>query len=92
MPQAPPPQDRSLSDTYPVNMYVDLFGVSRTLVREAMARLSARGMVEVNARRGWFVVQPSLDEAREAFGARMALETGLLHGLTGPCPRVRCSA
>jgi DNA-binding GntR family transcriptional regulator len=65
----------------------DLFGVSRTLVREAMARLSARGMVEVNARRGWFVVQPSLDEAREAFGARLALETGLLHGLTAPLPR-----
>ena len=43
---------------------------------DAMARLSARGMVEVNARRGWFVVQPSLDEAREAFGARLALETG----------------
>ena len=65
----------------------DLFGCSRTLVREALARLSARGMVEVNARRGWFVVQPSLDEAREAFGARLALETGLLHGLTGPLPR-----
>lgn len=65
----------------------DLFGCSRTLVREAMARLSARGMVEVNARRGWFVVQPSLDEAREAFEARQALETGLLHGLTGPLPR-----
>ena len=64
----------------------DLFGVSRTLVREAMARLSARGMVEVNARRGWFVVQPSLEEAREAFGARLALETGLLHGLTEPLP------
>jgi len=64
----------------------DLFGCSRTLVREAMARLSARGMVEVNARRGWFVVQPSLDEAREAFGARLALETGLLHGLDGPLP------
>ena len=42
----------------------DLFGCSRTLVREAMARLSARGMVEVNARRGWFVVQPSLDARR----------------------------
>jgi DNA-binding GntR family transcriptional regulator len=65
----------------------DLFGCSRTLVREAMARLSARGMVEVNARRGWFVVQPSLDEAREAFGARLALETGLLHGLAGPLPK-----
>lgn len=67
----------------------DLFGCSRTLVREAMARLSARGMVEVNARRGWFVVQPSLDEAREAFGARLALETGLLHGLDGPLPKAK---
>ena len=29
-----------------------VFGVSRTLVREAMARLSVRGMVEVSSRRG----------------------------------------
>ena len=62
----------------------ELFGVSRTLVREALARLSARGMVEVNARRGWFVVQPSPDEAREAFGARQAIETGMLQSLAGP--------
>ena len=67
----------------------DLFGVSRTLVREAMARLSARGMVHVDARRGWFVVEPSLDEAREAFSARAAIETGLLHALEAPVPRTR---
>ncbi len=66
----------------------DLFGVSRTLVREALARLSARGMVEVNARRGWFVVQPSREEADEAFHARIAIETGLLHSLDGAPPRV----
>lgn len=65
----------------------DLFGVSRTLVREALARLSARGMVEVNARRGWFVVQPSREEADEAFRARVAIETGLLHALDGAPPR-----
>lgn len=56
----------------------DLFGVSRTLVREALARLAARGMVEVNSRRGWFVVQPSLEDARDAFAARQVIETGLL--------------
>ena len=67
----------------------DVFGVSRTLIREAMARLSARGMVEVNARRGWFVVQPSRAEAREVFDARMAVETGLLHGVTAPVPRAQ---
>ena len=62
----------------------DVFGVSRTLIREAMARLSARGMVEVNARRGWFVVQPSRDEAHEAFAARIAVETGMLNALAAP--------
>lgn len=65
----------------------DLFGCSRTLVREALARLSARGMVEVNARRGWFVVQPSREEADEAFRARVAIETGLLHALDAAPPR-----
>ena len=56
----------------------DLFGVSRTVVREALTRLAARGMVEVNTRRGWFIVQPSPDDAREAFSARQVIETGLL--------------
>jgi DNA-binding GntR family transcriptional regulator len=65
----------------------DVFGVSRTLVREAMARLSARGMVEVTSRRGWFVVQPSRAEATEAFSARAAIETGMLGSLAGPLPR-----
>ena len=51
----------------------DVFRVSRTLVREAMARLSARGMVEVSSRRGWFVVQPSRAEATEAFSARISI-------------------
>ncbi|MFO1326541.1 MAG: GntR family transcriptional regulator [Rubrivivax sp.] len=64
----------------------DLFGVSRTLVREALSRLSARGMVEVSARRGWTVVQPSMEEARDAFGARLAIETGLVQSLPGPLP------
>ena len=65
----------------------DLFGVSRTLVREALARLSARGMVEVNARRGWFVVQPSREEAKEAFDARIAIETGLIQSQRGALPK-----
>jgi len=59
----------------------DLFEVSRTIVREALTRLAARGMVEVNSRRGWFVVQPSREAAREAFAARQAIETGLLRTL-----------
>ena len=38
----------------------DLFGVSRTLVREALMQLQARGFVEVRSRKGWYVVEPSL--------------------------------
>jgi DNA-binding GntR family transcriptional regulator len=35
----------------------------------------------VNPRRGWFVVQPSPEAAREAFAARQVIETGLLQSL-----------
>jgi len=66
-----------------------VFGVSRTLVREAMARLSARGMVEVSSRRGWFVVQPSRAEAADAFSARVAIETGMLGALAPPLAKAK---
>lgn len=56
----------------------DLFDVSRTRVREAMMRLEARGIVRVSARRGWFVIEPTIEEAHDVFEARRALETGLL--------------
>src|SRR5215468_6828142 len=54
------------------------FGVSRTLVREALMQLQARGFVEVHSRKGWYVVEPSIDEARDAFAARRAVESGIL--------------
>ncbi len=55
-----------------------LFDCSRTIVREALTRLAARGIVTVSARRGWYVIEPSQDEAREAFEARRVIETGLI--------------
>jgi DNA-binding GntR family transcriptional regulator len=58
----------------------DLYGVSRTLVREALMQVQARGFVEVRARKGWFVVEPSLEDARDAFAARRAVEYGMLAG------------
>ncbi|MEO5670986.1 MAG: GntR family transcriptional regulator [Ramlibacter sp.] len=59
-----------------------LFDCSRTIVREALMRLAARGIVTVSARRGWYVVEPSQDEAREAFEARRVIETGLIRSTT----------
>ncbi|KQM75647.1 GntR family transcriptional regulator [Xylophilus sp. Leaf220] len=55
-----------------------LFNCSRTIVREALTRLATRGIVTVTARRGWFVVEPSEAEAREAFAARRVIELGLI--------------
>src|ERR1700722_103396 len=65
-----------------------LFQVSRTSVREALIRLETRGIVQVSPRRGWFVVEPSLEEAQDAFQARIAIETGLLRTAGAVEPRV----
>jgi len=62
----------------------DLFGVSRTMVREALMQLQARGFVEVRTRLGWYVVEPSFDEARETYAARRVLEPGMLRDAGKP--------
>ena len=66
----------------------DLFGVSRTLVREALMQLQARGFVEVRSRKGWYVVEPSLAQARDAFAARRVIETGMLREAGRPLQAV----
>ena len=66
----------------------DLFGVSRTLVREALMQLQARGFVEVRTRKGWYVVEPSFAEARDAFAARRVIETGMLREAGKPLQSV----
>ena len=66
----------------------ELFGVSRTLVREALMQLQARGFVEVRSRKGWYVVEPSFAQARDAFSARRVIETGLLREAGQPLQTV----
>jgi len=62
----------------------DMFEVSRTLVREALMQLQARGFVEVRPRIGWYVVEPSFEEARETYAARRVIETGMLRDAGRP--------
>lgn len=64
-----------------------LFGCSRTIVREALIRLAARRIVAVRPRRGWFVVEPGEEEVRQAFEARLVIETGLLRCSSALAPR-----
>ncbi|MBB4234707.1 GntR family transcriptional regulator [Rhizobium esperanzae] len=63
------------------NQLASLFGVSRTRVREAMMRLETRGIVHVSPRRGWFVVEPSAEEAIAVYEARRIIEAGLLRSM-----------
>jgi DNA-binding GntR family transcriptional regulator len=51
------------------------FGVSRTPVREALYRLSQAGLVQVNARRGFFVSQLTRPAIEELYDLRTALES-----------------
>ena len=62
----------------------DMFQVSRTLVREALIQLQARGFVEVRSRVGWYVAEPSFDEARETYAARRVIESGMLRDAGRP--------
>lgn len=55
-----------------------LFGCSRTIVREALVHLSAREIVRVSPKRGWYIVQLTEDEAREVYEARLMIETGII--------------
>jgi DNA-binding GntR family transcriptional regulator len=50
------------------------FGMSRTLIRAALARLVAEGLVETQQKRTATVAQPSPEEARSVFELRRCLE------------------
>jgi DNA-binding GntR family transcriptional regulator len=66
----------------------DMFGVSRTLVREALIKLQSRGFVEVRSRMGWYVVEPSFEEARETYAARRVIEPGMVRDAGKPLQSV----
>ena len=50
------------------------FGSSRTIVRQALERLAAEGLVELRRNRGAVVATPSLEEARDLFDLRCQIE------------------
>ena len=66
----------------------ELFSVNRTVVREALTQLQARGFVAVRPRAGWFVVEPSLEDAQQTYAARRVIEAGMLHDAGQPLQAV----
>ena len=55
----------------------DHFGVSRTLVRQALFQLSQNRLIRLEPARGAFVAAPDVAEAREVFAVRRMLEAGM---------------
>ena len=59
----------------------DIFGVSRTLVRQALNQLKSDRLVTLEPARGAFVAKPSVQEARQVFEVRAMLEAAMLRQL-----------
>jgi DNA-binding GntR family transcriptional regulator len=63
------------------------FGVSRTIVRHALGRLAAEGLVDLRRNKGAAVATPSWEEARDTFDIRIALERLVVSRLVGRLTR-----
>ena len=56
----------------------DHFGVSRTLVRQALFQLAQKHLVKMEPARGAFVAAPTVEEARQVFQVRRLLEAEMV--------------
>jgi DNA-binding GntR family transcriptional regulator len=59
----------------------ELFGVTRNVVRKALARLAHERVVELRANRGAVVASPSVEESRSLFAARQVIESAIVDSL-----------
>lgn len=55
-----------------------IFGVSRARIRNVFSRLAHAGVVRLQPNRGASVAKPSVQETRELFAARRAVETAII--------------
>ena len=56
----------------------DVFGVSRTIIRRTLSRLTHEGVVELIPNRGAFVAKPDVNSARQTLEARRLIELALV--------------
>lgn len=56
----------------------EIFGVSRTKIRQALFQLASDKLITLIPGRGAFVAQPTVREAREVFEARRVVEAALI--------------
>lgn len=59
----------------------DLFGVTRAVIRKVLARLAHTRLVELRPNRGAVIASPSVEESRDLFAARSAIEGAIVESL-----------
>jgi DNA-binding GntR family transcriptional regulator len=70
----------------------DHFGVSRTLVRQALFQLSQNRLIRLEPARGAFVATPSVEEARQVFAVRRMLEVEMTRAFVRAATPARIKA
>ncbi len=65
----------------------ETFGVSRTVVRNALVRLEIEGLVDLQPNRGASVAQPTINEANDVFDMRRCLERDVVRRLCQMNPK-----
>lgn len=70
----------------------DHFGVSRTIVRQALFQLSQNKLIRLEPARGAFVAAPSADEARQVFIVRRMIETEMTRAFMNEVDPVKIAA
>lgn len=61
----------------------EAFGCTRGAVRKVLARLGAEGKLHLEPNRGAYVPQPSVEDIRQVYSARRAVEAGIVATLCG---------
>lgn len=74
------------------NELCDVFGVSRTIIRKVLLRLSLDRVVELRPNRGAIIAAPEPNEVREIFDARRLLEDGIVSEAARKCGQADAEA
>src|SRR5215471_6428302 len=67
----------------------DLFGVTRAVIRKVLARLAHTRLVDLRPNRGAVVASPTVEESRDLFAARSAIEGAIVKHLAAAATRVQ---
>jgi DNA-binding GntR family transcriptional regulator len=65
-----------------------MFGVSRTIVRQALIRLERERLIKLEPAKGASVAMPSVQETREIFSIRRSIEVSMIRDFTRTATKV----